>query len=531
MKSKAICARNTALAVVLCCGGALALSATTVAEAQQSSQPSPRQVVVTGFNIEGNHTYDSSTLLGLIASEIGKPMTLKQIRETAAHIAEFYHRNGYPLVKVIVPQQTFGSDRPVKLVVLEGRLGNIEVSGNQRYASDRVRAALDEPGVKIDEPIKLQQVERTLTRLNRQSGITASATLRPGSEQGYTDLVVDVEEAPRVAGSLAVNNYGSKNTGEHRVIPSLKFQNLSGRGDQLDLIGMKALGDGDAWFGYVDYMTPLNAEGTSLELYGSTGNVSVGREFKVLEIEGDSSSLGLGLHQDQVISPRDVLTYSAWLEGTDLKQSMLDTTVVHDQIRKVRLGAAWDHSDLSGRTLFSVDVHQGLGEMLGGMDNDSAKSSRSASGADNQFTKITADLMRIQRITPRILAVPRLYGQFAFDSLVSSEQFAVGGLNSVKGHPPSVYSGDSGITVSLEGRYDLFADDQRYQLIGSLGHGRTYIKSPFLDQDDEQDLSGASLGLLANPVESVQLRVDWGIPLGTRTEDSSYLYAQAQYNF
>merc|ERR1711965_979265 len=148
------------------------------------------------------------------------------------------------------------------------------------------------------------------------------------------------------------------------------------------------------------------------------------------------------------------------------------------------------------------------------MDDDSALSSRAFAEADNDFTKVTVDLTRIQRLNARTLLIPRLYGQYAFDPLVSSEQWAIGGVNSVKGHPPSVYSGDSGLTASLEARYDLFADDDRYQLVGQLSHGRLYIKEPFYDQDDERDVSGASLGLLARPWEPIEVRLDWGLPLG-----------------
>ena len=34
----------------------------------------------------------------------------------------------------------------------------------------------------------------------------------------------------RVAGAIEFNNYGSKDTGRYRVVPSLRFQNLTGRG-------------------------------------------------------------------------------------------------------------------------------------------------------------------------------------------------------------------------------------------------------------------------------------------------------------
>lgn len=529
MEGNAVFGRKAMLVLRLCAAVSF-LGLVTVAKAQPSPQVA-QKVRVSGFDFQGNHTYSSATLSGLIASEIGKPMTLKQIRQAAEQIANYYHYHGYSLAKVIVPQQTFGNARSVRLIVLEGQLGAIDVQGNRRYASERVRAVLDAAGVKAGEPIKLAEVERALTRLNRQSGITTSATLRPGSRQGYTDLVVDVKEAPRVAGRLEVNDYGSEDTGRYRVVPVIKLQNLTGRGDELDVIGMQSLGDGDAWFGYADYASPVNASGTGVEVYASTGNVTVGRDFKVLEIEGDSTSAGVGVHQEQVLSARTVLTYSAWLEGTDLKQTMLGVDVAQDKVRKVRFGVALDHSDLTGRTLVSADLHQGLGEALGGMDDDSVESSRSYAGADNRFSKITVDLMRIQRLGPRLLVVPHLYGQYAFDPLVSSEQFAVGGVNSVKGHPPSVYSGDSGFTASLEGRYDLFSDDHRYQLISAISHGRIYIRKPFVDQDQEQDVSGVSLGILANPVKPLQVRLDWGVPLGPKTEDSSYVYAQIQYHF
>ncbi|ASK33545.1 hemin-binding protein [Alcanivorax sp. N3-2A] len=528
MSSQAGFGRRTALAVALWCGvGGAGLMAAMASHAD----PAAAQVLVNGIAFEGNSTYSSQDLSGLVAAEIGRPMTLLEIQKMAAEVERFYHDAGYPLVKVVVPAQTFADGRPVRMVVLEGQLGQVTVKGNRRFDNERVAAALRAAGVEAGEPLKLSEVERALTRVNRLSGITASATLRPGDRQGYTDLQVDIEEAPRVSGAVEINNFGSEDTGEYRVIPSIKLENLSGRGDGLNLLGMKSIGDGDAYFGYLDYTTPLNARGTSLQVYGSSGNVNIGREFRVLEIEGDSTSAGIGLMQDQVLSARNVLTYSLWLEGTDLEQTMLGTTVAEDQVRKVRLGVGLDHSDLFGRTLASVDVHQGLGENLGGMDNDSVESSRSFAGADNRFTKITVDLTRIQRLTSRTVLIPRLYGQYAFDPLVSSEQWAIGGVNSVKGHLPSAYSGDSGFTASLEGRYDLLAGNDRYQLIGQLSHGRLYIKRPFVDQDDEQDISGVSVGVQARPVDSLEMRLDWGLPVGTETGDNSYIYAQARYRF
>ena len=153
--------------------GAVLLLGVLAGQSQAQPASAARQVVVNGVAFQGNHTYTASDLSGLIASEIGKPMTLKDIQALAARIEAFYHEAGYPLVKVVVPRQTFADDTPVRMVVLEGQLGQVRVEGNDRYRADYVRDALSAAGVRADQPVSLERVERALTRVNRQSGIEA----------------------------------------------------------------------------------------------------------------------------------------------------------------------------------------------------------------------------------------------------------------------------------------------------------------------------------------------------------------------
>nr|WP_224789811.1 ShlB/FhaC/HecB family hemolysin secretion/activation protein [Pseudomonas fluorescens] len=479
----------------------------------------------------GNRTFTSEQLSAQIASDIGKPMTLQNMRALAEKIEAFYHGAGYRLVKVVVPGQDFAHMDALQLTVLEGWLGRIEVTGNQRYSDERVIAALKAGGVEPNASFSLEAVERALTVLNRQSGIETTSTLQPGKDTGSTDLIVNVTEAPRLQGAIEVNNYGSKNTGENRLIPSVKLANVTGRGDEINALSMSALGEGDLSFQYIDYTTPVNALGTKAHAYYSQGNVDVGREFRVLDIEGDNTSWGLGVSHDFVRSARTVYSAEAWIESQDLEQKMLSVVSSEDKIRKLRLGLSLDHTDLSGRTLASVNLHYGLGEAFGGMDDESQLSSRAYARADNNFTKVSFDLARLQRISPRVVLIPRLYGQYSLDSLVSSEQWTVGGITSVAGHAPSVYAGDNGFTASVEGRYSLFLDNDRYQLFARLDHGQVFIKETYLDQNDSEQLTGFTFGVQARPIDSVELRVDYAVPVSEKTEDGSYLYAQARYRF
>ncbi|WP_243836276.1 ShlB/FhaC/HecB family hemolysin secretion/activation protein [Modicisalibacter xianhensis] len=494
------------------------------------SQETTLAVQFSGVELIGNSLYSDQRLTRLIASDMAKPLTFTDVQALAARIERYYRKNGYDLARVIVPEQAFREGKALELIILEGRLGTIEIRGNTRYPDRYIIDTLETSGLERERAFSLGDVERGLALINRRSGIEVSSTLRPGEVQGATDLVVDVDEQPRITGALEANNYGSENSGEYRLVPALSLLNATGHGDQLDILGMKSLGDGDAYFGYLGYETPINAGGTKAHVYGFSGNVAIGQDFRVLEIEGDSEGWGVGLSHDVVVSSRSIVNVGAWLEGQDLEQSMLGITTSKDRVRKVRLGISIDSTDLQGRTLLSLDVHQGLGDRLGGMDDNALLSSRSYARADNDFTKLTFDLARLQRLNDRWLVVPRLYGQYAFDSLVAGEQWAVGGFHSVLGHPASAFSGDSGYTASLEGRYSLLGEDH-YQLIVRADHGRVFVRQPYLGQADDRDISGAGLGLRAQPWESLELRVDYGVPIGSETGDDAYWYGQASYRF
>lgn len=516
----AVMAANTAMA-----------SETRAAASDSGTQASQSRVMVRAVEFSGNRIFNSEQLNAQIANDIGRPLSLVEIKALAAKIESYYQAASYQLVKVVVPPQDFANQPAVKLVVLEGWLGNVQITGAKRFSPEQVREALVVGGVVEGKPFTLEQVERALTRLNRLSGIEVTSTLKPGAQTGSTDLVVDITEAPRVQGAMEANNYGSKNTGEYRLMPTLKFANLTGRGDEVNILALTSLGEGDLWYGYIDYSLPLNLRGTKARAYFSKGNVDVGSTYRVLNIEGENQSWGLGVSQDFIRSARSIVTTEAWLESQDLEQSILGVRTAEDKIRKLRFSLGLDNSDLYGRTLATVGLHYGLGEALGGMKNDSLMSSRSAAKADNNFTKFTFDVARLQQITPRFLVIPRIAGQYSLDSLVSSEQWGIGGFNSVVGHAPSTYSGDDGFTVSIEGRYSLFKDSDRYQATARLEHGQIWVKDPLIGQDDHQDLSGAAIGLLARPIDSVDVRLDFGVPIGDKTEDGSYVYAQARYHF
>lgn len=497
-----------------------------------AAAPAPSTLFVAQVEFEGNRIYTQEQLRAVLAADLGRDMTLAEVQALAAKVQAHYRSNGYVLAQAVVPQQEFRKREAVQIVVVEGFIGQIHLEGNQRLKSEVVLQALAAAGQAPGATLNLPALDRTLMGLNRLSGAEFNATLKPGSESGSTDMVVKIKEAPRVSGALEYNSYGSQRSGQHRLQPSIELPNLSGRGDALSFGGLLSVEGSNLYYGRVAYQRPVNARGGRITTYFSRGNVDVGGEFSLLDIRGSNTGFGLGYSQEFIRTAQLSYSFDLALEAQNLDQVILGTLISDDKIRKLRAAWGFDTSSLKGRTLGSVSLHQGLGEgVLGGMDSNHPLSSRAAVGADNNFTKLSFDLARVQPVTPRLNLIPQLSGQYAADSLVSSEQWGIGGFGSVAGQTPSAYSGDSGYTVSLESRYRLQSESDRYQLIARLDHGQIFVDSTTLGQEKKRELHGALVGVQAKLHPQVLMRLDYATAMGERTEESQTLYGQLRVTF
>jgi len=487
------------------------------------------RVLVRSILFSGQSVFNEKQLNGIIAADLNRQLSLADLKLLAARVAAYYHDQGYFLAQVLIPQQDIkNKDGAVKFLVFEGKLGQINIVGNKRCGEQYIRRAMS--AVQPGKPIRRQDIERALRVLNESSGIKVSSVLRAGKDTGTTDVTIEVTEQNEMQSTLEINNFDLKSTDRYRLMPKLLFPNLSGRGDALDLSVNVTPETGYTNYGQISHVMPLGSRGLQLKTFASGGRFEVAREFAVLDIKGDNMAWGIGLAYPHLLTAAASKGYEAWLESRDSEQSMLGITTSKDQIRKLRLAYNVDTRDGLGRTFYSFGVHQGLGESLGGMPSESTLSSRSFARADNDFTKVTSDLTRVQRVNSHLYLIGRLSGQYSFLPLVAGEQWSIGGANSVRGHVQSTYLGDDGFTANLEGRLSL-SPDNRYQLAMFVDHGQIHIKKPLLGQENTQSLSGMGLGIRASVLDSLDLRLDWGVPLGQNTGNDSLLYAQTVYSF
>ena len=64
------------------------------------------------------------------------PVVQKQL---AKKIQNSYHKEGYSLTRVVIPEQNFKDNQPVQILVLEGKLGKIEYKSKEETQAENLR--------------------------------------------------------------------------------------------------------------------------------------------------------------------------------------------------------------------------------------------------------------------------------------------------------------------------------------------------------------------------------------------------------
>ncbi|MFI5342521.1 MAG: ShlB/FhaC/HecB family hemolysin secretion/activation protein, partial [Candidatus Methylomirabilales bacterium] len=188
------------------------------------------KVLVTQFRVTGNTVIPSAKLEALVRSEEGKELSLAQLREVAARITDYYADKGFILARAYLPPQDV-REGVLEIAVLEGTIGRIEVTGNERYNSATITRALTR--VENAKVVNEGLLETAINDLNDYPGLNVRASLKPGESRGTTDVVLTAQERVPVNFGVDVDNYGSRFTGFWRYGVELGYGNIAGLGDKL----------------------------------------------------------------------------------------------------------------------------------------------------------------------------------------------------------------------------------------------------------------------------------------------------------
>jgi hemolysin activation/secretion protein len=479
------------------------------------------QVRVQAFDFRGNSVFSDAELAQVVAPWTGRVITSAELQAASQAVTRFYVDRGYVNSGALIPDQRVEDGR-VALEVIEGRLTGVRVEGTRwfrpSYFEKRLMIDSDRPlqVENLEERLQLLQQDRRIRRLN--------ARLGPGAERGEAVLDLRVEEETPFHLGVQWSNDEPSSVGEQTGRIRAELPNLTGNGDELR--GVVAFTEGltDA---EVRYRLPMNRWDTSFETrYRISGSDIVEGAFETLGFRSVTKTLGFGLLQPLYRSPSAELrigiigewrrnrttfeTLSGQTMGIGFPGTGADPETGITRIGVLRLGGEWVRRTrsqvLALRSLVSVGI-----PVFDATRNPGDE-------PDSRFVSWLTQFQWVQRLPARwgeehpelrgVELVFRADLQLASRPLVPMEQFAVGGLHTVRGYRENQMVRDQGVIGSLEIRVPIWR---------SAGERHLVQLAPFVDTGHAWNRSRATPG---------EFKTITGIGIGLRYRFVRGLFAE-----
>lgn len=505
----------------------VAAPAVTPPPEQQADAPPAggRAVSVQRFEFYGNTLYPGSELEALVKDYTGRELTLLDIYEAADKVTDFYVRNGYTLASVNVPAQKV-AEGVVYLEVQEGRVGEIKAEGGKRYTAEHLAPYL--PGVEKGAVYQGSALEQGMVQLNELPGLQARAVLKPGEAYGSSDIVIQTQE-DLFQGGVIVDNYGRDNIGEYRATATATFNNPLGVEDQLQLLGLVSE-DALLKYGYAAYSLPVNFSGTRLEM--SYGEAQFEVDDDLLGVEGSNRSGRVGVSHPFLRSRSDRVVGTAGISNTnsDAGADLFGGAALGDtNITLVELGTTWNH------TYSTLAVTQVVLGLASNFDQAETRAELNTLGAhDDQRIRVEIDAQHLQPLRSSGLALLlRANGVYSPDPLADTQQFSLGGPNSVRGYPASEVRGDKGVFGSLTLRQPVRLGPVMLYARAFVDSGGVWLYND-VGADGKDSLTSVGIGTDLQ-YAGFSAKLDWSFPIDDQDtsdgHDDSRLFGSLSMSF
>ncbi|MCJ7601493.1 MAG: hypothetical protein MUO63_08310 [Desulfobulbaceae bacterium] len=463
--------------------------------------------VLSGITVGGSTVYQPADFEPLYKQYLGRHVSLLQIYEIARAITAKYRNNGYILSRAIVPPQKIRNGI-VHIKIIEGYINKIIIEGGRRDS----RNLFERFGEKITQsiPLQIKILERYLLLADDLPGTAVQSVLRPAqNEQGASELVISVTQK-MVQGSLGLDNRGSKYIGPVQLATLIDLNSLFTLSEKSRFRYIATPEDSEE-LRYFDFLHEemLDAEGTKITLQASRVLSEPGYSLDPLEVKGASTTFAAAVSRPFIRSRAKNFGLYCNFSYRESKNDMLDSKLFEDRLRVVRLGGSYDFVDsFKGINLIALEISKGLNIF----NNTDRTDDQSRANGRSDFFKSTADLFRLQRLSSHCNLLIAATGQYAPHSLLSSEEFSLGGAQFGRGYDQSEINGDYGAAGKLELQYSGSPDLpylKAWQFYGFYDGGAVWE-----DIDHErQSLTSAGIGVRFNLTDWMSGYVELAKPL------------------
>ena len=475
---------------------------------------------------------------------LGKPATMATLNKISRDVIDYYRREGFPVVNVVVPRQTV-RDGVVQFVVTEAKVGKVIVEGAKWFNPDKFK---DEVSLREGDTVDGDQLQEDVRWLNTNPFRSTDLAFQPGEAPGTTDVILEVNDRMPLRFFFTYDNYGIDLTGKNRLSTGFNFGNLFNMDQQVNF----------------QYTTTTQEVFNSLNAYSGSWIIPFPwRNYLTI--------YGAYAGSQAEIAPNNTLEGTSWqvsarynaplpmifeythevYGGFDFKQSSNSLVIFNTPIQggggfglynvfQLTAGYSGNIPDPIGSTSFEVAGFYSPGGL--GTLNDQETYSEIRTNADPDYGYGKLNLKRGFVLPLNFSLTGAFNGQVTTSNLMPTEQYGLGGYNTVRGYDERVANGDNAWVVNVEFRtppgsiakiFDNQEIDDRIQFLGFWDYGFVGFNNPIPGQNNTY-LMGVGPGLRYNIDRFVSVQFDWGFqlmktPPGSKVGNRAELSVTAAY--
>ena len=425
---------------------------------------------------------------------LNKEVSVKDLYQLVEDINKFYSDRGYLTCKAFLEAQTI-KDGVVRITLLEGKTGNVELKGNNSTSESYLRHRIH---LKEGEIADINRLNKDLLRFNSTNDMQLRIAIKAGEKVGTTDYLLTAVEPQRSTVGIFSDNAGSVNNGRYRYGAWWQYRSLTGRRDRLFLSSRFSEGTKS---GSLYYVTPLSPAGDKFSFSYSANSVkNTDGPLEPLDIKGHSRSFRVDYTHPILTTER---IRSEWGIGYDDLHSATSFS-----------GIPWVNDRVRAADIYVDQINYGNSYVFYQKHAGRFGKYKDVLGDKSNFGKYVLNTLYQKAWKHGQQLTFRMDGQISSTNyLPSAEMYYIGGMLSVRGYHESLLGGDSGMSASVE--YELPLAVKGLEGYVFLDGGYVWGDSAFGDRR----LLGTGLGLKYNIKKHAMFNVGLGFPLIRRIND------------
>jgi len=450
--------------------------------------------------LQGVTSLDQGEVKQLQGQVEGRCVGMAQLGAILKRITNLYINKGYVTARAYILEQSIASGK-LEILVVEGLLESI---GGEEPVGVNLQTAF--PSL-AGELLNLRDFEQGLAQINRLQSNNATMTLEPGSEPGFTQVIIHNQPGSRWSGDVSWDN--NDGLADSKINIGLGYDNALGLNDYFSLrlrkdtaadrrieysenLSLNGVVPYGRWtlsllYAYLRYSSHFNLQNNEIESRGNSSSWYINADRLLHRSRVGSVSLALSL------SHRDTRNYlnDAYLEVGSRKLSTA----------KVGLNGYYLLGQL--RLSGSANINKGL-KIFDALQDPSDLDNTAPQA---QFLSYDARLaldapLRLGSLRSNISTT--LSGQYSHDTLFGSQHFTVAGFSAVRGYQGSAAAGRGAYSRSewsvqlpysgiewLDKHFGHILDNARLRTFVAYDYGETFARFG----DDDRRFSSWTVGL------------------------------------